>query len=59
MRIIWENIQKIYLSLIKANNLHTKKGDEFNLPKKYFKNIRAFIYGKNYEFFNKKLKDKI
>jgi len=36
-----------------------KKGDEFNLPKKYFKNIRAFIYGKNYEFFNKKLKDKI
>ena len=36
-----------------------KKGDEFNLPKKYFKNIRAFIYGKNYEFFNQKLKDKI
>ena len=36
-----------------------KKGDEFNLPKKYFKNIRAFIYGKNYEFFNQKLKNKI
>ena len=36
-----------------------KKGDEFNLPKKYFKNIRAFIYGKNNEFFNQKLKDKI
>ena len=36
-----------------------KKGDEFNLPKKYFKNIRAFIYGKNYKFFNQKLKDKI
>jgi UDP-N-acetylmuramoylalanine--D-glutamate ligase len=36
-----------------------KKGDEFNLPKKYFKNIEAFIYGKDRKFFNKKLKGKI
>jgi len=36
-----------------------KKGDKFNLEKKYFSNIKAFIYGKNKNFFNKKLKDKI
>ena len=36
-----------------------KKGDKFNLPKKYFKNIRAFIYGKNKKFFNKALNGKI
>ena len=36
-----------------------KKGDKFNLSKKYFKNIKAFIYGKNKIFFNKILKNKI
>ena len=36
-----------------------KKGDIFNLPKKYFKNIKAFIYGKEKEFFNQKLQNKI
>ena len=36
-----------------------KKGDRFILPKKYFKNIRAFIYGKNKNFFIKNLKSKI
>ena len=36
-----------------------KKGDKFNLPKEYLKNIKAFIYGKNKHFFNKELKDKI
>ena len=36
-----------------------KKGDKFNLSKKYFNNIKAFIYGKNKRFFNKKLKGKI
>ncbi len=36
-----------------------KKGDKFNLPKKYFRKIKAFIYGKNSTFFNKKLKNKI
>ena len=36
-----------------------KKKDRFNLPKKYFSNIRAFIYGGNKNFFVKKLKGKI
>ena len=36
-----------------------KKGDELSLPKEYFKNIKAFIYGKNKKFFIKKLKGKI
>ena len=36
-----------------------KEGDKFNLPKKYFNNIKAFIYGKNKKFFNKKLKGKV
>ena len=36
-----------------------KKGDKFNLSKKHFKKIRAFIYGKNKKFFNKKLNGKI
>ena len=36
-----------------------KKGDKFFLKKKYFKNIKAYIYGKNKNFFNKTLKSKI
>ncbi len=36
-----------------------KRGDKFNLPKKYFNNIRAFIYGKNKRFFIKNIKNKI
>jgi len=36
-----------------------KKGDKFILKKKYFKNIRAFIYGKNKKYFNKSLKGKV
>ena len=36
-----------------------KKGDKFNLPREYLKNIKAFIYGKNKRFFNKELNDKI
>ena len=33
-----------------------KKGDKFNLPKKYFKNIKAFIYSKNKSFLSKNSK---
>ena len=51
------------IGLLKANNNIYwllggiyKKGDKFNLPKKYFNNIKAFIYGKNKSFFNSKLK---
>ena len=36
-----------------------KKGDKLDLSKKYFQNIKAFIYGKNKKFFNKQLKGKI
>ena len=36
-----------------------KKNDKFDLPKRYFKNIEAFIYGENKNFFVKKLKGKI
>ena len=54
------------LGLLKANKnilwilggIH-KEGDKFNLPKKYFNNIRAFIYGKNKKFFNEKLSGKV
>ena len=37
----------------------SKKGDKFNLPRKFFTKIKAFIYGKNVVFFNKALKNKI
>ena len=36
-----------------------KKGDQLNLPKKYFKNINAYIYGKSKKFFIKNLSGKI
>ncbi len=36
-----------------------KKGDKFKLAKKYHKNIKAFIFGKNYKKFTKDLKNKI
>ncbi len=54
------------IGLLKANkNIYWllggiyKKNDRFILSKKYFKNIKAFIYGKNKKFFNKKLKGKV
>ena len=54
------------ISLLKTNNNIywllggiSKKGDKFNLSKKYFNNIKAFVYGKNKKFFNEKLKNKI
>ncbi len=36
-----------------------KKGDKFNLQKKYYTNIKAFIFGRNKKFFSKHLKGKI
>ena len=51
--------------LMKYSNIYwilggvRKKKDKFNLPKKYFNNIRAFIYGKDRNFFIKQLKNKI
>ena len=35
------------------------KNDKFILPKKYYNNIRAFIYGKNKNFFYNELRGKI
>ncbi len=53
-------------ALLKANNNIYwllggvyKKGDKFDLHRKYFANIQAFIYGKKSEFFNQKLRGKI
>lgn len=36
-----------------------KRQDKFNLSKRYFKNIKAFVFGKNNKFFNDQLKNKI
>jgi len=36
-----------------------KKGDKFNLNKKYFKNLEAYIYGKDRQVFLKLFKNKI
>ena len=36
-----------------------KKGDKFDLSKKYYKNIKCFIFGKNYKKFSLDLKNKI
>ena len=36
-----------------------KKGDKFDLPKKYHHKIRAFIFGKKRNFFKAQLKVKI
>ncbi len=54
------------IGLLKSNyNIYwllggiNKKGDNFNLEKRYFNNIRAFIYGSNKKFFKKKLEGKI
>ena len=54
------------LGILKANaniywligGIH-KKGDSFNLPKKFYKNIKAFIFGKERNFFNNQLNGKI
>ena len=35
-----------------------KKGDKFNLPSKYIKNIKSYIFGKDINFFKKKLNNK-
>ena len=36
-----------------------KKGDSLKLPKKYHKNIKGFIFGKNNKKFSLELKNKI
>lgn len=36
-----------------------KKGDKLELPKRYYHNIKSYIFGKNKIFFKKKFKNKI
>ncbi len=36
-----------------------KKGDNFDLPRKYFPKIKAFIFGKDRSYFNSQLKGKV
>ena len=36
-----------------------KKGDKFNLPRKYLSKIKAFIFGKKRSYFNSQLKGKV
>ena len=51
--------------LKKSNNIYwllggiAKKGDKLNLPKVYYKNIKGFIFGKNYKKFSLDLKNKV
>ncbi len=52
---ILKNNQNIYWII---GGIH-KKGDKLNLPKKYFKKIKAFVFGKDKKFFNNELKGKI
>ncbi len=52
-------ILKAYSNILWLLGGINKKRDQFNLPKKYHSNIRAFIYGKNKKFFNQKLEKKI
>ena len=54
------------INLLKSyNNIYwilggiAKKGDKFNLNSKYCKNIKSYIFGKDKNFFKKKLKGKI
>ncbi len=54
------------INLLKSyKNIHwivgglAKKGDKFELPRKYYKNIKCYIFGRNIKFFNKILKKKL
>ena len=53
------------INLLKSyKNIHwilgglAKKGDKFNLPSKYYKNIKCYVFGKDINFFKKKLNNK-
>ncbi len=52
-------ILKVYPNIFWLLGGIYKKGDKFDLPKKYCEKIKAFIFGKNKNFFNNKLKGKI
>ena len=52
------NIFEILQKYLLVSRRLTKKGDKFNLNKKYFKNIKAYIFGKNKIFLKINLKIK-
>ena len=53
------NLLKSYKNIIWIAGGIAKKGDKFNLPSKYYKNIKCYIFGKDKNFFKKKLHNKI
>tara|TARA_B100001173_G_scaffold96109_1_gene83168 strand:+ start:16 stop:1308 length:1293 start_codon:yes stop_codon:yes gene_type:complete len=52
------NLLKSYKNIYWILGGQAKKGDIFNLPSKYFKNIKCYIFGKDLNFFKKKLNNK-
>tara|TARA_B100000945_G_C20362352_1_gene587812 strand:+ start:13 stop:1329 length:1317 start_codon:yes stop_codon:yes gene_type:complete len=53
------NILQSYKNIFWIVGGKFKKGDKFNLKDKYYKNINAYIYGKNKNFFINSFKNKI
>ena len=53
------NLLKSYKNIFWIMGGLSKKNDKFELPKKYFKNINCYIYGKDKNFFINNLKGKI
>ncbi len=53
------NLLKSYKNIYWILGGIAKKGDKFNLPSKYFKNIKCYIFGKDKSFFKKQLSNKI
>ena len=53
------NLLKSYKNIYWLVGGIPKKGDQFNLEKKYFKNIKAYIFSKKKNFFIKKFRNKI
>tara|TARA_Y100000590_G_scaffold200791_1_gene228159 strand:- start:529 stop:1845 length:1317 start_codon:yes stop_codon:yes gene_type:complete len=53
------NLLKTYKNIYWLIGGIPKKGDSLKLNKKYYNNIKAYIFGKNRKFFKKELKNKI
>jgi UDP-N-acetylmuramoylalanine--D-glutamate ligase len=53
------NLLKSYKNIFWIVGGLAKKGDKFELPTKYYKNIKGYIFGKDKNFFKKKLNSKI
>ena len=53
------NLLKSYKNIFWILGGLAKKGDKFELPSKYYNNIKSYIFGKNKSFFKKVLNNKI